>query len=288
MPEGDTVWRTARRLHAALADQPLLLVDIRWGEVSESPLLGARVDEVVPRGKHLLHRCTSDRGEWTLHTHLRMEGSWRVEATGSSAADRGRRRPDLRVALGNGAWTTLGLRLGEVDLVPRRDEARLVGHLGPDVLGRDWDEAAVIERLSTAGADQSLATALLDQRNLAGVGTFWASEALFAQRLHPWSTVSDLDRTDVAALIGRVHSLMNRGKDDAIQSATGILRADERSHVHGRSGRPCRRCGETIRVAPLGRGVHDRVFFSCPTCQGGLAPTDDGRPQAPLGFRRRR
>ena len=74
MPEGDTVWRTARRLHAALAGAPATLVDIRWGEVDEGRLTGAVVDEVVPRGKHLLHRFDSG---WTLHTHLRMEGSWR-------------------------------------------------------------------------------------------------------------------------------------------------------------------------------------------------------------------
>ncbi|WP_238539379.1 hypothetical protein [Janibacter hoylei] len=84
-----------------------------------------------------------------------------------------------------------------------------------------------------------------------------------------------------------MHELMDRGKDHAVQSATGVLRADHRSWVHGRSGRPCRRCGATIRVAPLGRTGPDRVFFSCPGCQGGPAPTDDGRPQGPLGSRRR-
>ena len=96
MPEGDTVWRTAQRLHAALAGRPAGLVDLRWGEVDEAPLTGAVVDEVVPRGKHLLHRFGSG---WTLHTHLRMEGSWRVEAAGSEAARRALRRTDLRAAI---------------------------------------------------------------------------------------------------------------------------------------------------------------------------------------------
>ncbi|HIZ98786.1 MAG TPA: Fpg/Nei family DNA glycosylase, partial [Candidatus Janibacter merdipullorum] len=71
MPEGDTVWRTARRLHAALAGQAAQLVDLRWGDLDEAPLRGATVEEVRPRGKHLLHRFDSG---WTLHTHLRMEG----------------------------------------------------------------------------------------------------------------------------------------------------------------------------------------------------------------------
>ena len=284
MPEGDTVWRTAQRLHAALSGRPAGLVDLRWGEVDEAPLTGAVVDEVVPRGKHLLHRFASG---WTLHTHLRMEGSWRVEAAGSPAAARSLRRPDLRAAIGNDEWTTLGLRLGELDVVPHAEEHRLVGHLGPDVLGADWEPEVVARRLGEQPAGVSIAAALLDQRVLAGVGTFWASEALFAQRLHPWRAAADLTPDERAVLVTRVHELMDRGKEHAVQSSTGVLRSDRRSWVHGRSGRPCRRCGSTVRVAPLGRAGLDRVFFSCPTCQGGLAPTDDGRAQGPLGSRRR-
>lgn len=284
MPEGDTVWRTAQRLHAALAGRPAGLVDLRWGEVDEAPLTGAVVDEVVPRGKHLLHRFASG---WTLHTHLRMEGSWRIEAAGSPAAARSLRRPDLRAAIGNDEWTTLGLRLGELDVVPHAEEHRLVGHLGPDVLGADWEPEVVARRLGEQPAGVSIAAALLDQRVLAGVGTFWASEALFAQRLHPWRAAADLTPDERAVLVTRVHELMDRGKEHAVQSSTGVLRSDRRSWVHGRSGRPCRRCGSTVRVAPLGRAGLDRVFFSCPTCQGGLAPTDDGRAQGPLGSRRR-
>lgn len=283
MPEGDTVRRSAERLGQALVGERLTLVDIRWGTIGEEPVRDARVDEVVARGKHLLHRF--DTG-WSLHTHLRMEGSWRIEASNSPAATRSLRRPDLRVALGTAAWTTLGLRLGEVDLVRREDEHRLVGHLGPDVLGPDWDLATAVARLSgSSGA--TLASALLDQRNLAGVGTFWASEALFVQRLHPWRTVAQLDEDEITVLVERVHALMVRGHDLAVQSSTGERRADRRCFVHGRSGHPCRRCGSTIRVAALAVGAQERVFFSCPGCQGGLAPTDDGQTQAPLGHRRR-
>lgn len=285
MPEGDTVWRTARRLHAALAGQPALLVDIRWGEVREEPIQGSVVEEVLPRGKHLLHRFDSG---WTLHTHLRMEGSWRVEAADAPEAARGLRRRDLRVAVGGPGWTTLGLSLGEVDLVPTAEERHLVGHLGPDVLGPDWSPDEVAARLVRSPEGIPIAAALLDQRILAGVGTFWASEALFVRRLHPWRAACDLSPEESDALVTSIHELMVRGREHAVQSATGVLRADRRSWVHGRSGRPCRRCGETVRVAPLGLGARERVFFSCPRCQGGPAPTDDGRPQAPLGARRRR
>ena len=282
MPEGDTVRRTADRLGQALTGHRLTLVDIRWGTLGEEPLRDARVEEILPRGKHLLHRV--DTG-WTLHTHLRMEGSWRIERAGSAAAARGMHRPDLRVGLGSTHWTTLGLRLGAVDLVRREDEHRLVGHLGPDVLGPDWDPTAVVERLR-GSPGTAVAAALLDQRHLAGVGTFWASEALFLDGIHPWQPVGDLPPDQLRALVRRVHDLMVRGVEHAVQSSTGDRAPQRRSFVHGRSGRPCRRCGSTIRVAPLGEAPSDRVFFSCPGCQGGVAPTDDGRPQAPMGHRR--
>lgn len=278
MPEGDTVWRTARRLAAALAGERLELAEIRWGEVDAGPLQGGVVSEVLPRGKHLLHRV--DTG-WTLHTHLRMEGSWRVAATGSDDARRGLRRPDLRVALGSARWTTLGLRLGMVDLLRTDEEDRVVGHLGPDLLGPDWDEAEAVRRVAASPA--TIAEALLDQRNLAGIGTFWASEALFVERVHPWTPVVDLADGVAAEVVVRARELMLRGREHAIQSSTGVLRKGEEAYVHARSGRPCRRCGETIRVAPIGTPPRERVFFSCPGCQGGLAPTDDGAPQAPLG-----
>ena len=81
MPEGDTVWRTAQRLHAALAGKPIVEADLRWPEISTADLSGRGTIEVVSRGKHLLHRI---EGGLTLHSHLRMEGQWRVEAGGGA------------------------------------------------------------------------------------------------------------------------------------------------------------------------------------------------------------
>ncbi len=283
MPEGDTVWRHANRLRAALAGRPLTLVDLRWGTVSEAGLRGAVVQDVVPRGKHLLHRL--DNGV-TLHTHLRMEGTWRIEEPGSPEAARALRNPRLRAALGNDEHLTLGLRLGELDVVRTAEEGRLVGHLGPDILGPDWSDAEALARLSRD--PREIAVALLDQRNLAGIGTLWASESLFLERLHPWTPVPDLPDGALPRLVDRARRLMLTGREHWAQSSTGSLRHGETHWVHARSGRPCRRCGTTIRVAPLGAPPQDRVFFSCPGCQGGPAPTDDGRLQAPLGAGRGR
>ena len=282
MPEGDTVHRTADRLDAALRGAVVERAELRWPSVPDVDLAGSRTLEVVARGKHLLHRF--DTGS-TLHTHLRMEGQWRVEHPGP-ATDRALRRHDLRAAVLTGRWSALGLRLGMVDLVPTARESELVGHLGPDVLGPDWDAAVAAERVTSARG--LIGDTLLDQRVLAGVGTFWASEILFLERVLPWVRAGDLDRDRVQAVLERLHRLMAAARRTGWQASTGIQRSGEEAYVHARSGRPCRRCGDTVRVAMTGAAPRQRTLFSCPTCQGGLAPTDDGRPQRPLGSGKRR
>jgi len=277
MPEGDTVWRTARRLQEALADEVISAADLRWPGISTADLHGMRTREVISRGKNILHRL--DAG-LTLHSHLRMEGRWRVEDT-QLVTGRMRVNPQLRALISTTRWTALGLRLGSLHLVATRDEGRLVGHLGPDVLGPDWDATEAESRL--AASDAPIAAALLDQRNLAGVGTLYASEVLFLAGLSPWLPASDLTRAQVSGVVDRVHRLLDANRHHATQTTTGIQRHGETTYVHGRSGRPCRRCGDPVRVGVLGDPPHHRAFFYCPTCQGALAPGDDGRRQGPLG-----
>jgi endonuclease-8 len=279
VPEGDTVWRTAQRLDAALAGRPVVEADLRWPEISTADLRGRTTLEVRSRGKHLLHRL---EGGLTLHSHLRMEGQWRVEAT-PTLADGWRRNPQLRALVSAPDWTALGLRLGMLDLVATDREAELVGHLGPDVLGPDWDRGRAVANVVASGL--RVGAALLDQRNLAGVGTMWCAEALFLERVHPWAPSADLGLGTVERVVDRAQRLVDVGRRHAVQSSTGSYRRDEEHYVHGRSGRPCRRCGATVRVAPIGDRGRERTMFYCPACQGGLAPTDDGGRQTPLGSR---
>lgn len=277
MPEGDTVHRTADRLDRALAGRVVERAELRWPSVPDVDLTGSRTLEVVARGKHLLHRF--DTGA-TLHTHLRMEGQWRVEHPGA-ATQRALRRPDVRAAVLTDTWSAVGLRLGMLDLVATAREDDLVGHLGPDVLGPDWDPDLVAARLTAS--DRLVGDLLLDQRVLAGVGTFWASEILFVERVLPWTPGRDLDPAVATRLLDRLHRLMDLARRTGWQASTGVQRSGEEAYVHARSGRPCRRCGDTVRVAMTGAAPRERTLFSCPTCQGGLAPADDGRPQRPLG-----
>lgn len=276
MPEGDTVWRTADRLHRALAGEPITLSDFRFPEIATLDLRGASTVEVVSRGKHLLHRVDSGL---TIHSHLKMEGQWRVESPEESP--RWLRRADLRVAVGTASWTALGLRLGMLEVLPTHREDDVVGHLGPDVLGPDWDADLAVARLLSSGT--VVGAALLDQRVLAGVGTLWASESLFLERVGPWTPAAELGRARTDALVARISRLMDASRHHAVQSSTGVRRRGEEHFVHARSGRPCRRCGDTVRVSMIGPAGRERTMFYCPTCQGGLAPGDDGRRQSPLG-----
>jgi endonuclease-8 len=276
VPEGDVVLRTARRLDAALAGQVLTVSDLRWPSLATADLTGRTVTEVVAAGKHLLIRLS---GGLTLHSHLRMDGSWHVHRTGERWAAP---RPEhgIRVILANAAWTAIGHRLGMLDLVATDDEASVTGHLGPDILGPDWDEDVAAVRVA-AEPGRTIGGALLDQRVIAGIGTFFMSEACFLRGLNPWTPVKDVK--DVKSLVALAHGLMSVNVDRAVQVTTGDARKGQQQWVHARSGRPCRRCRTTIRVAQLGAPPNDRVAFWCPHCQPGLVPTDSGSIQRPLG-----
>ncbi len=134
MPEGDTVWLAAQRLRDALAGHELTGSDLRVPALATVDLTGVRVDDVLPRGKHLLFRLGDGR---TLHTHFRMDGSWHLYRPG--AVWRGGPDHSIRVLLHTSDWTAVGYRLPVVDLLATADEDEVVGHLGPDILGPDWD-----------------------------------------------------------------------------------------------------------------------------------------------------
>ncbi|MDO5533121.1 MAG: DNA-formamidopyrimidine glycosylase family protein [Propionibacteriaceae bacterium] len=254
MPEGDAVWRTARRLHHALAGKPLTRSDLRWPSLATADLRGATTVEVVPRGKHLLHRL--DNG-LTLHSHLRMDGSWRVTPTTDPA--RAFRAHTVRAVLATAESTAVGDALGMLDLVRTRDEERLVGHLGPDLLGPDWDAAEAARRL--AASPDAVGAALLEQGNLAGLGTIWTAESLFAQRLDPWRPAADLTEAELEALSDRAHRLLTA-------SVRGQLDPRRGHAVYRRLRQPCRRCGTPIAAGSIGTPPHERTLFFCPTCQG--------------------
>ncbi|GAC1326057.1 MAG: Fpg/Nei family DNA glycosylase [Mycobacteriales bacterium] len=280
MPEGDTVWLAAERLRAALAGQVLTRSDFRVPQLATSDLSGRRVEAVVARGKHLLTRV---EGGLSLHTHFRMDGSWRLFHHGQ----RWNGGPDwqVRAVLENAQWQAVGYRLPVLELIATADEAAAVGHLGPDVLGPDWDPAEAAARIARE-PDREIGPALLDQRNLAGIGNVYKTEVLFLRGITPWTAVADVDLPALVALAARL-MLANRGRWE--QVTTGDLRPGRGHWVFERQGRPCRRCGSTIRSAEQGDPPYQRLSYWCPRCQLGPAPDPAAvavRRAPPVGRRR--
>jgi endonuclease VIII len=257
MPEGDVVWYTARRLHEALAGRPLTRSDFRVPRLATTDLSGQVVIETVSRGKHLLTRTS---GGLTVHTHLRMDGSWRIQP----AAEQVKESHRIRLLLANDHWQAVGYQLGVVELLHTSDEEQVTGHLGPDLLGPDWDGAEAVRRLS-AEPDRPVGEALLDQRNLAGAGTYFAAEMLFLRGIDPWRRVGDIENLE--ALVDLGHRLLDASKTRLGHVTTGDTRPGRESWVYGRAGRPCRRCGTAIRKGEQGPPGRERLRFWCPACQ---------------------
>ncbi len=269
MPEGDTVWNTARVLDHALAGTAIIHSDFRVPSLATVDLSGWYVRACGSRGKHLLLRFTAaaDDLAMTLRSHLRMDGAWRVYASGEPW--RGRQEHNVRVVLRTLTAAAVGYHLHDLALVPTDHEETLVGHLGPDLLGTagqsgGWDSAEAVRRLR-AHPDETIAEALLDQRNLAGIGNLYKSEVLFLRGIHPTARVSEVD--NLAGVVALAHKLLRSNCGRWTQATTGSLRRGEEVYVYGRGGAPCRRCGTPIQRETVG----ERVTFWCPSCQPGAA-----------------
>ena len=206
-------------------------------------------------------------GGLTLHTHFRMDGTWHLYPAGEPW----RGGPDwqVRVVLGNDEWTAVGYRLPVVELLETAHEDRAVGHLGPDVLGPDWDTDEAVRRL-LADPGREIGMALLDQRNLAGLGNLYRIELLFLRGITPWVTVGEVH--DLPALVELGRRLMLANKDRVEQITTGSKKRGETHWVFERTGRPCRRCGARILSAEQGDPPYQRLTYWCPHCQLGPTP----------------
>ncbi|WP_052848437.1 Fpg/Nei family DNA glycosylase [Streptomyces avicenniae] len=266
MPEGDTVRQVADRLDAALAGRRLTRSDLRVPRLATADLTGRTVLGVTPRGKHLLTRID---GGLTLHSHLRMDGAWQVYGPGRRWS--GGPAHQIRAILGTAEATAVGYRLPVLDLLRTADEPRVVGHLGPDLLGPDWDAPEARRRL-LADPARPLGEALLDQRVMAGVGNVFMAELCFLTGATPWLPVGEL--ADPGALVTLAHDLLtaNRDRPDRTTTSPGLLaRTGRRLHVYAQRGRPCMRCGTPIRVTRETPG-HPRPTYWCPHCQHGPPP----------------
>jgi endonuclease VIII len=268
--EGDAVHRCAARL-TALAGAGIVRSDFRTPALATVDLAGRTLGETRAHGKHLLTRID----DLTLHSHLRMSGSWTVvRRHGTHGRPLLPRHLAVRAVLTLDSGVSLvGVDVPVLELLRTRDEQRVVGHLGPDVLaGRPtamqdhFDQGDALARLGR-DPDRPIVEALLDQRGVAGLGNLWAVELCFLRGLWPWTPVRDVDLEPLLALARRMirHSL----EHGTGMTTTGVKRRGENHWVTGRSHRPCRRCGTLVRFRPAaGSGApYTREVWWCPSCQ---------------------
>ena len=250
MPEGDTVFHTAEILREALVGKTLTRCDIRVPRYATVDLTGQKVDEVLTRGKHLFIRV----GPASIHSHLKMDGKWQVNRTTKQSHK-------IRILLQAGDVTATGIDLGILEILDRETDMEAVAHLGPDLLGPDWDPHKATKNL-TADPDRPLAQALLDQRNLAGIGNVYCNELCFLFGRLPTSPVSALK--DPTRIVTRARDMLWANRSRRNRTTTGNTRAGQELWVYGRGGQPCRRCGTPIKRS---EETGERISYWCPACQ---------------------
>ncbi|PJE05848.1 endonuclease VIII Nei2 [Mycobacterium sp.] len=248
MPEGDTVWHTAAMLREHLVGRTLTRCDVRVPKFATVDLTGQVVDEVLSRGKHLFIRV----GPASIHSHLKMDGSWRV----------GRQRVDhrARIILEAGDIRAVGIDLGVLEILERDHDDAAVAHLGPDLLGDDWNPQLAAANL-IADPDRAISVALLDQRVMAGVGNVYSNELCFVFGHLPTAPARDI--ADPLRLVSRAREMLWANRSRRNRTTTGDTRAGRQVWVYGRAGQPCRRCGTPIAYD----GDAERVQYWCPCCQ---------------------
>jgi endonuclease-8 len=275
MPEGDTIFRTARALDRALAGRTITRTDSVLPALARAPglrtLEGRTIERVAARGKHLLIFFS---GDFVLRSHLRMHGSWHLYRRG----DRWKRpRSAMRVLLQTADVEAVAFDTPDAQLIRTRDLERLtpLATLGPDLLSDDFDAEDASRRLRSVPV-RDVASALLDQKSVAGIGNVLKSEILFVCGVNPTGRIGDLPDATIARLIDEARRLLriSVALGGAGRRTTGRMQPDARLWVYGRAGKPCRRCGSPVQSHK--QGPDARSTYWCPTCQPSKA---DGPPK---------
>jgi endonuclease-8 len=271
VPEGDSIFRTARTLHRALGGHLITGFISVFPAVNrivdDQPIVGQTIESVTSRGKHLLMAFS---GGLTLHTHMRMNGSWHLYRPGERWQ---RPRSEMRILVSTDRIVAVGFSVPIAELLSRRELARhsQLRSLGPDPLQAGFDRGEVVKRIR----DQSSAAigdVLLDQRVVAGIGNVLKSEVLFVAGLNPFTPARSLDDAAVNRAIDALRELMAASVVDSASAPPAFGRRTTRSldpaarlWVYGRSGKPCRRCGTPVQSKKTGADA--RISYWCPTCQ---------------------
>lgn len=271
MPEGDSIYQLSRRLQF-LIGREVTATSIRVPKFALADFTGATTDRIWPYGKHLFMQF----GREILHTHLKMEGNWAIHLKGDKWTKPGH---TARVVLNfSGAphprpIEIVGHQLGFVRVFPTEAYHEHIAHLGPDVLADNWENHGKQEafRRLLLRPDRPIGTALLDQRNLAGIGNEYRAEICFVYGCHPATKV---EKVDVDRILDLARELMWANRLSPLRVTTGVRRVGESTYVFGRNNQPCRRCGRLISKGFLGgaeffgdESEAERVIWWCENCQ---------------------
>lgn len=261
MPEGDTIFRTARSLRQWIGGREITGARSQRARVAPERLVGRTVEAVEARAKHLLIRLSS--GD-VVHTHMRMDGSWHVYSFGERW-----RKPgwQARLVLEAGDRVAVCFEAPVVELLGPGEEARhpALSRLGPDVLVDPLDLGEVRRRASTRPADLPVGVLLLDQQVVSGIGNIYRCESLFARRLHPSVPRSAVPDAELDLLVSTASRLMRSNLEASRGFGRDFGGGPDRPWVYGRAGRPCARCRTPIEAAMIGEEA--RQVWWCPACQ---------------------
>jgi endonuclease VIII len=270
VPEGDTIYRTAAVLRRVLEGKTLT------GFTASAPAVAAQahgslagwvVQEVTPRGKHLLIRLREGQGEpprtLVLHSHLGMHGSWHAYQIGVTWK-RPRRLAQVVLSVADAEAAVFNAPV--VELLSDREFARhpALAALGPDASADSFDSDEALRRLKRR-PDLSIGEGLLLQSMVAGLGNVFKSEVLFVERVNPFASIGDLADDALDRLLARSRTLLVLNHQGMPRRTRGSLDPDGRLWVYRRSGLPCWVCGSEIRMRRQGADLRSTYF--CPRCQ---------------------
>lgn len=269
MPELPEVETTRQGIAPYIAHQTVRRVDVRnprlrWRVPArlERELPGQRIESVHRRAKYILLKT----GIGTVIIHLGMSGSLRILQSGEPP----RSHDHVDLMFGNGLCLRYRdpRRFGCVLWCRNPEKHRLLRSLGPEPLGPGFDGDYLYNISRTRpGPVKNL---LMNARVVSGIGNIYASEALFAARIHPTRRANNVSLVRYQRLARETRRILSEAVSAGGTTLRDFQRADGQPgyfryalQVYGRTGMPCPRCGAIIRK----RDIQQRSSFYCPRCQ---------------------
>ena len=282
MPEGDTIYRTARTLQKVLGRKVVTAFETGLAKLAavndEAAIVGRTVERVEARGKWCLIFFS---GDLILVTHMLMSGSWHIYKAGEKWWQP-RSRMRVVITCGDYQAVAFNVPIAEFHMARSLERSSQVPKLGPDVLSEGFSVEHGVQALRERAAshpEDEIGVVLLNQRVMAGLGNVYKSEVAFAARVNPFRAMRTITEREMEALVEVARKYMTanvaEGTSEQMVTYTGPRRTTRamdhgaRMWVYRRQGEECRRCGAAIMMRK--QGVQVRSTYWCPSCQPWIA-----------------